>query len=93
MVGVCVTEGRPPEHDHSASSLKKNAGSSDDRQSLVRHTVQEPPRCGPARHECPGDATMTTRRLPAILADPEKYEGQTVLVQGTIEDVCPRRGC
>ena len=28
-----------------------------------------------------------------MLADPAKYEGQTVLIRGTIESVCQARGC
>jgi hypothetical protein len=29
----------------------------------------------------------------ALLADPQKYVGKTVRVDGTIRDVCPMRGC
>ena len=31
--------------------------------------------------------------LTELLADPAAYEGKTVLVEGTITDVCPMRGC
>ncbi len=34
-----------------------------------------------------------TTPISAILADPEKYQGQRVLVSGTIVDICPMRGC
>jgi len=32
-------------------------------------------------------------RVSAILADPEKYNGKKVLVEGAVVDVCKKRGC
>ncbi len=34
-----------------------------------------------------------TTKVSAILADPEKYNGKKVLVEGPIVDVCKERGC
>jgi len=34
-----------------------------------------------------------TTSISAILADPDSYLGQRVLVQGTVVDVCEMRGC
>lgn len=31
--------------------------------------------------------------IDAILAEPKKYDGKTVRVEGMITDVCPKRGC
>jgi hypothetical protein len=31
--------------------------------------------------------------IDTILADPKAYQGKTVRVEGTVTDVCPRRGC
>lgn len=31
--------------------------------------------------------------IDAILAEPEKYQGKTVRVEGMVTDVCPKRGC
>ena len=32
-------------------------------------------------------------RIADLLADPERYLGQTVKVEGLVEDVCPKKGC
>ncbi len=34
-----------------------------------------------------------TTQVSDILANPEKFEGKKVLIEGTIVDVCPTRGC
>jgi hypothetical protein len=34
-----------------------------------------------------------TTRISTILASPKNYEGERVLVQGEILEVCPRKGC
>jgi Domain of unknown function (DUF4920) len=34
-----------------------------------------------------------TTSIDAILAEPKKYDGKTVRVEGMITDVCPKRGC
>lgn len=34
-----------------------------------------------------------TTKVSEILEHPEKYEGKKVLIEGTIVDVCPTRGC
>jgi hypothetical protein len=34
-----------------------------------------------------------TTRVSEILADPEKFDGRRVLVQGPVVDVCAKRGC
>ena len=34
-----------------------------------------------------------TTKVSDILANPEKYEGKKVLVEGTVVDVCQMRGC
>lgn len=31
--------------------------------------------------------------IPEILDDPEAFEGKTVMVSGTVNEVCPQRGC
>ncbi|HWN70542.1 MAG TPA: DUF4920 domain-containing protein [Haliangium sp.] len=31
--------------------------------------------------------------MATLLADPKAYEGKTVRVEGTVTDVCPKRGC
>jgi hypothetical protein len=31
--------------------------------------------------------------IDAILAEPKKYDGKTVRVEGMVTDVCPKRGC
>ena len=35
----------------------------------------------------------TTVTVGELLAHPEQYVGQTVMVEGRVTDVCPRRGC
>jgi len=40
-----------------------------------------------------GITVEETVLISEILAHPEKYENQRVLVSGTVTDVCPRRGC
>ncbi|MDY7095632.1 MAG: DUF4920 domain-containing protein [Acidobacteriota bacterium] len=35
----------------------------------------------------------TTTSLAHVLADPAAFDGQTVRVEGYVQDVCPRKGC
>jgi hypothetical protein len=35
----------------------------------------------------------TATSISSILADPEKYDGKRVMVEGTVTDVCQRMGC
>ena len=56
---------------------------------------------GPARAESPPasddfGAALTLEQatpLAAVLADPERYAGEPVLVAGRLTDVCQRKGC
>lgn len=40
-----------------------------------------------------GVKLTTTTPIDAILAEPKKFAGQTVRVEGMVTDVCPKRGC
>jgi hypothetical protein len=40
-----------------------------------------------------GIKLTTSTPIDTILAEPKKFAGQTVRVEGTITDVCPKRGC
>lgn len=40
-----------------------------------------------------GVSVTTATPIDEILADPKKFNGQTVRVEGMITDVCPKRGC
>lgn len=40
-----------------------------------------------------GVKLATATAIDAILAEPKKFAGQTVRVEGMVTDVCPKRGC
>ncbi|MEM8962524.1 MAG: DUF4920 domain-containing protein [Acidobacteriota bacterium] len=40
-----------------------------------------------------GVDVATVTPIADLVADPEAYEGQTVRVEGKINDVCPKKGC
>lgn len=40
-----------------------------------------------------GVGLTETVAIAAIHREPESYEGKTVVVEGTVSDVCPNRGC
>jgi cytochrome c-type biogenesis protein CcmE len=40
-----------------------------------------------------GVKLTTTTSIDSILAEPKKFAGQTVRVEGMVTDVCPKRGC
>lgn len=40
-----------------------------------------------------GVKLTTSTSIDSILAEPKKFAGQTVRVEGMITDVCPKRGC
>jgi hypothetical protein len=40
-----------------------------------------------------GVKLTTTTPIDSILAEPKKFAGQTVRVEGMVTDVCPKRGC
>lgn len=52
-------------------------------------------RAGAGEEDVYGSGVQQTEPVPiaAILDDPEAYAGKTVRVEGTVTDVCPKRGC
>ena len=57
--------------------------------------VTAAPPTGAAEGTRYGDAITQAESIPIadLIADPDKYAGQQVRVEGTVADVCPKRGC
>ena len=57
-------------------------------------TAQKPAESKTEGEKFGNGVTLTdTVSIDALLADPNAFKGKTVRVEGTITDVCPKRGC
>jgi hypothetical protein len=86
----------------SAVILSLTIISSADAQSkpTTRPSSQPAKKAWSPRKDCAGDygkglsnGKRPTPSLKALLSDTKKYEGKTIRVQGTIQDVCQKKGC
>jgi len=77
---------------------EKQAGADSVQTGQATETAEDPEQAAlhkpdPAGTYGEGVALTEGVAIASILEAPETYEGQRVLVEGTIEEVCPMRGC
>jgi hypothetical protein len=76
--------------EKAAEEATDEAGETEDEADAEQAALNKP---DPAGTYGAGISLTKTVAIATIHSEPETYEGKNVLVEGTIKEVCPRRGC
>jgi len=99
LTSACLWGGSDDDHDavmdHHETEEVEEPMLEDVTNEDVRQST-ESPRVGWSAYGAPiasGNRLLTTKSFMMVAEEPETYDGTNMLITGTIEEVCPKKGC